>query len=110
MKYSNQEIFNSVKEIMLDMYPHIPANKITKDASFKWSLGVDSLDRLEILMEFEKKYNISIEDTSRIEKISSLGEYCYILYKHMHPELFAEKTNISTKEDRFCFARILLNR
>ena len=50
MKYSYKEIFNSVKEIILENYPKLDPEKITKQASLWLNLGIDKLDKIEMIM------------------------------------------------------------
>ena len=47
--------------------------QITSDASFTKDLGADSLDTVELIMEFEKEFNLTIED-SEAEKIQTVGD------------------------------------
>ncbi|WP_185858254.1 acyl carrier protein [Blattabacterium cuenoti] len=51
----------------------IEENDITPNASFTNDLGADSLDIVELIMEFEKEFNISISD-EKAEKITTVGE------------------------------------
>ena len=46
---------------------------ITDTASFTKDLGADSLDTVELIMEFEKEFDIAIED-SDAEKIQTVGD------------------------------------
>ncbi len=46
---------------------------VTPEASFTNDLGADSLDTVELIMEFEKEFNITIPD-NHAEKISTVGE------------------------------------
>ncbi|MEX0746475.1 MAG: acyl carrier protein [Rhodothermales bacterium] len=46
---------------------------ITRDASFTNDLGADSLDTVELIMEFEKEFDITIPDEDA-EKISTVGD------------------------------------
>ena len=46
--------------------------QITEEASFTKDLGSDSLDTVELIMEFEKEFNLSIEDDDA-EKIQTVG-------------------------------------
>ncbi len=46
---------------------------ITREASFTNDLGADSLDTVELIMEFEKEFNIAIPD-DQAEKIGTVGE------------------------------------
>ncbi len=50
----------------------VEESQITDDASFTKDLGADSLDTVELIMEFEKEFNIMIED-SDAEKIQTVG-------------------------------------
>jgi acyl carrier protein len=70
----------------MEKYDGIDPKEINTGSSLKYDLKFDSLDLLEIAMVFEEKCNIYIQDTSRLEKASSLGEFCYLLYKQTNPE------------------------
>ena len=48
-------------------------SEVTLEASFTNDLGADSLDTVELIMEFEKEFNISIPD-DQAESISTVGE------------------------------------
>ena len=50
----------------------IPAEEIDRDTTFE-SLGVDSLDTVELIMEFEKVFDVSISD-DKAEKIQTVGD------------------------------------
>jgi acyl carrier protein len=50
----------------------VEESQITNDANFTKDLGADSLDTVELIMEFEKEFNITIED-SDAEKIQTVG-------------------------------------
>ena len=47
-------------------------NEVTNEASFTNDLGADSLDTVELIMEFEKEFNISIPD-EQAETIATVG-------------------------------------
>ena len=63
---------NKVKEIIIYKLG-LEESEVTNEASFANDLGADSLDTVELIMEFEKEFNISIPDQDA-EKISSVGE------------------------------------
>ncbi len=63
---------NKVKEIIIDKLG-LEESEVTTEASFANDLGADSLDTVELIMEFEKEFNISIPDQDA-EKISTVGE------------------------------------
>lgn len=50
----------------------VEESQITDEANFTKDLGADSLDTVELIMEFEKEFNITIED-SDAEKIQTVG-------------------------------------
>ena len=80
------EVANKVKEIIVDKLG-VEASEVTESASFTNDLGADSLDTVELIMEFEKEFNqispavigrteefnieIAEEDA---EKITTVGE------------------------------------
>ncbi len=47
--------------------------QVTSAASFTNDLGADSLDTVELIMEFERSFNLTIED-SDAEKIQTVGD------------------------------------
>jgi acyl carrier protein len=61
-----------VKEIIVNKLG-VEESQITNDASFTNDLGADSLDTVELIMEFEKEFNITIEDADA-EKIQTVGD------------------------------------
>ena len=61
-----------VKEIIIDKLG-IEESEVTDSASFTNDLGADSLDTVELIMEFEKEFNISIPDEDA-EKIGTIGQ------------------------------------
>ena len=63
---------SKVKEIIIAKLG-LEESEITNEASFANDLGADSLDTVELIMEFEKEFNISIPDQDA-EKISTVGE------------------------------------
>ncbi len=50
----------------------VEESQVTDDASFTKDLGADSLDTVELIMEFEKEFDITIDD-SDAEKIQTVG-------------------------------------
>ena len=51
----------------------VDAEEVTPEKSFTNDLGADSLDTVELIMEFEKEFGISIPD-DQAEKISTVGD------------------------------------
>ncbi len=65
------EIAEKIGKIIVDKLG-VEENEITPEASFTNDLGADSLDTVELIMEFEKEFNISIPDEDA-EKIHTVG-------------------------------------
>ncbi len=51
----------------------VDEKEVTESASFTNDLGADSLDTVELIMEFEKEFNIAIPD-EQAEKIATVGD------------------------------------
>ena len=66
------EIENKVKAIVVDKLG-VEESQVTLDASFAADLNADSLDTVELIMEFEKEFNITIPDEDT-QKISTVGD------------------------------------
>lgn len=66
------DIASKVKDIIVDKLG-VDENEVTPTASFTNDLGADSLDTVELIMEFEKAFNLSIPDPDA-EKISTVGD------------------------------------
>lgn len=66
------EIAERVKAIIVDKLS-VEESEVTNEASFTNDLGADSLDTVELIMEFEKEFNISIPD-DKAEKIATVGD------------------------------------
>jgi len=61
-----------VKAIIVDKLG-VDENEVTSEASFTNDLGADSLDTVELIMEFEKEFNISIPD-DQAENIGTVND------------------------------------
>lgn len=61
-----------VKAIIVDKLG-VDENEVTEEANFTNDLGADSLDTVELIMEFEKEFNIAIPD-DQAEGISTVGD------------------------------------
>ena len=67
-----ENLDNKIKEIIIDKLG-IEESEITESAGFTNDLGADSLDTVELIMEFEKEFNVSIPDEDA-EKIGTVGD------------------------------------
>ncbi|HJZ41233.1 MAG: acyl carrier protein [Bacteroidales bacterium] len=66
------DIASRVKAIIVDKLG-VDESEVTPEASFTNDLGADSLDTVELIMEFEKEFNIGIPDDAA-ENISTVGD------------------------------------
>lgn len=66
------EVAERVKAIIVDKLS-VEETEVTNEASFTNDLGADSLDTVELIMEFEKEFGISIPD-DQAEKITTVGD------------------------------------
>ncbi len=66
------DIEAKVKEIIMNKLG-VEAAQIVPAASFTNDLGADSLDTVELVMEFEKVFNVQIPDEDA-EKITTVGD------------------------------------
>ncbi|MCE5204810.1 MAG: acyl carrier protein [Proteiniphilum sp.] len=74
------EVAQRVKSIIVDKLG-VEESEVTETASFTNDLGADSLDTVELIMEFEKEFNISIPD-DQAEKISTVGDAVSYVEQH----------------------------
>ncbi|YBU89318.1 MAG: acyl carrier protein [Candidatus Walczuchella monophlebidarum] len=74
-----EDIQEKVKKIIRDKLA-INENEIQPNANFIKDLGADSLDNVELIMEFEKEFNISIpdEDAEKIFTIQNAIDYIHL--------------------------------
>ena len=66
------EIASRVKAIIVDKLG-IEESEVTEAAEFTKDLGADSLDTVELIMEFEKEFGITIPD-DKAESIQTVGD------------------------------------
>lgn len=66
------EIESKVKAIIVDKLG-VEESEVKPEASFTNDLGADSLDTVELIMELEKEFGISIPD-NEAEKIQTVGD------------------------------------
>ena len=79
--FTMSDIASRVKKIIVDKLG-VEESEVTPEASFTADLGADSLDTVELIMEFEKEFNISIPD-EQAEKITKVGEAVAYLSEHV---------------------------
>tara|TARA_B100000575_G_scaffold294531_1_gene311167 strand:- start:8607 stop:8846 length:240 start_codon:yes stop_codon:yes gene_type:complete len=68
----SQDVESKVKEIITDKLG-VDESEVVADANFTNDLGADSLDTVELIMEFEKDFDLSIPDEDA-ESIATVGD------------------------------------
>lgn len=68
----SQDVESKVKSIIVDKLG-VDESEVTHEANFTNDLGADSLDTVELIMEFEKEFDLSIPDEDA-ENIASVGD------------------------------------
>lgn len=77
------DIATRVKKIIVDKLG-VDEAEVTPEASFTNDLGADSLDTVELIMEFEKEFNIAIPD-DQAEKIGTVGQAVSYIEQNVKP-------------------------
>ena len=75
------DIAQRVSQIIVDKLG-VDETEVKTEASFTKDLGADSLDTVELIMEFEKEFNISIPD-EQAENIQTVGQAVDYLYSQV---------------------------
>lgn len=76
------EIEAKVKEIIVEKLG-VDEAEVVAEASFTNDLGADSLDTVELIMEFENKFGINIPD-DQAEKIATVGDAVAYIESHQN--------------------------
>ena len=68
--------FDKLKKILVEKLS-VPESKVVEDAVFTTDLGADSLDVVEVIMEVEKEFGITIpdEEAAKFVKVSDALKY-----------------------------------
>ena len=74
------DVHGKVVAIIVDKLG-VEESEVTEVASFTNDLGADSLDTVELIMEFEKEFNLSIPD-EEAEKIETVGDAVTYIVAH----------------------------
>lgn len=67
-----EQIESKVKEIIIKNLG-VEESEVTREASFKDDLGADSLDCVELIIDFEHEFGIEIDD-NEAENINTVGD------------------------------------
>ena len=79
---AEKTIEQRVKDIIVEQLG-VNADQVTPDAKFIEDLGADSLDTVELVMEFEDEFETSIPD-EEAEKIQTVGQAIDYIEQHAH--------------------------
>ena len=74
------EVQSKVVEIIVDKLG-VKESEVVREASFTAHLGADSLDQVELIMEFEKAFDLQIPDGDA-EKIQTVGDAISYIESH----------------------------
>ena len=75
------ELESKVKKIIVDKLG-VDESEVTMEASFTNDLGADSLDTVELIMDFENKFGVEIPDEAA-EKLQTVGDALSYLKENM---------------------------
>ncbi len=81
MAMDMKQLEEKVKDIIVDELG-VERDKLTSGASFMEDLGADSLDTVELVMAFEKEFDIDIPD-EEAEKLRTVGDAMKYLHEKM---------------------------
>ncbi len=81
MTMDMKQLEEKVKDIIVEELG-VEREKLTNEASFMEDLGADSLDTVELVMAFEKEFDIDIPD-EEAEKLRTVGD----AFKYLHEKL-----------------------
>ncbi len=71
------DTLDKIKKIIIDKLD-VKGSKITSDSHFIEDLGADSLDTVELIMQFEEDFNIEIPDEDAEKILTVKNAYDYI--------------------------------
>ncbi|MBO5962505.1 MAG: acyl carrier protein [Alistipes sp.] len=74
------EIQEKVVKIIVDKLG-VKESEVTPEATFTGDLGADSLDTVELVMEFEKAFGVQVEDEAA-EKFQTVGDVIAYIEEH----------------------------
>ena len=78
---NDDEVASKVKAIIVDKLT-VDENEVTPTAEFTRDLGADSLDAIELIMEFEKEFGITIPDEDA-ERITTVRDAVLYIQTHV---------------------------
>ena len=73
--------FDDVAEVISNTLPNVDKESLSMDTTFQGDLNADSLDLVELIMELEEHYDLSIPDEDA-QEIASIGDAVRYIEKH----------------------------
>ena len=73
--------FDDVVEVISNTLPNVEKETLTMDTTFQGDLNADSLDLVELIMELEEHYDLSIPDEDA-QEIASIGDAVRYIDEH----------------------------
>ena len=92
MQYSKQDIFNTLKEIIVQNHPEFTKEQITRDTSLIWKLRFDLYDIREMIILMEQHFKLLNNNIDYLKQFTTVGEFCdnfYNILKEQSPDLIA---------------------
>ncbi|AAD35746.1 MULTISPECIES: acyl carrier protein [Thermotoga] len=78
---SREEIFSKVKSIISEKLG-VDESQVTEEAKLIDDLGADSLDLVDLVMDFESEFGVKVDDAD-LEKISTVGDIVSYIEKKL---------------------------
>lgn len=79
------EIEEKVTSIVAEQFPNVDKAEISRETSFVNDLNADSLDTVELVMELEDEFEMSIPD-EEAEKIQTVGQATDYIHGHLNKQ------------------------
>ena len=73
--------FDDVAEVISNTLPNVDKESLSMDTTFQGDLNADSLDLVELIMELEEHYDLSIPDEDA-QEIASIGDAVRYIEEH----------------------------
>lgn len=83
---TKEQIFENIDAIVEET--HCPESNIELETKFVEDLGMDSLDRADLVLNLEKEFNIEISD-DQAEKIESVGDAVDLIHKTLQQNVLS---------------------